>query len=107
MKLKVNRKLSSGKYLVDFTAADFTPDEISKMESFGVPSIDIQFLNSGGARAAARIGITALSPQYKASFNVEEEANAYQEKVVNQVREVMKALRERKDNFSSNQEVDV
>ncbi len=107
MKLKVNRKLNNGHYFVDFTATDFTTDEISKMESFGIPTIDVRYTGPTGGTIAGRVAITKLSPQFRASFNTEEAAAEYQEKVVSQIREAMKALRERKDDFSSAQEVEV
>jgi hypothetical protein len=109
MKLKVNRELNGGLYSVDFSVGEFTPDEVQKMRSFGVPKIDVLL---GGpppntVRQAYKVQITGITPQYKANFATEEEAKAYEERVVTQIREAMKSLRERKDDFSSSQEVDV
>jgi hypothetical protein len=107
MKLKVNRKLTNGNYLVDFTATDFTPSEISKMESFGIPTVDVYHIGPSGGRVASRVPITKLAPQYRASFSKQEDATAYEERIVGQIRDAMKTLRERKDDFSSDSEVDV
>ena len=107
MKLKVNRKLDSGRYFVDFTATDFTTDEVIKMASFGIPAIDLQFHNQMGAQIKSKIPLNKVSPQFKAAFTTEQEAVEYQEKVVSQIREAMRVLRERKDDFSSDEEVEV
>jgi hypothetical protein len=109
MKLKVNRELNGGLYSVDFSVGEFTPDEVQKMRSFGVPRIEVYM---GGppptaVRQSYQLQITGITPQYKANFATEAQAKDYEERVVAQIREAMKSLRERKDDFSSFQEVDV
>ncbi len=106
MKLKVNRQLSGGLYSVDFSVGDFTTDEVKKMESFGVPAID---LVGGGPHihTAMRIPLNRIMPSFRAHFDSEEAAKAYELKVVMQIREEMKRLRQLTDGFSSTQEVDL
>lgn len=107
MKLTVSRQLSEGYYYVAFAVSDFTPDEVKKMESFGVPQINILQGGPPGARQAYKLQITRVSPSYKASFPNDEEAKKYEENVVTQIRQAMKSLRERTDDFTSTAQVDV
>jgi hypothetical protein len=107
MKIKVNRRLSEGRYNVDFTASDFTSDEVKKMESFGIPMIDLFFSQTPNSRLPMKIQLTKLTSQLKASFSTEQEAKDYEDKVLSQIRAQMKALRERKDDFSATSEVEV
>jgi hypothetical protein len=107
MKLTVSRQLSEGYYYVAFAVSDFTPDEVKKMESFGVPLINILQGGPPGARAAYKIQLTRVSPSYRASFPAEEDAKKYEEAVVMQIREAMKTIRERTDDFTSTAQVDV
>jgi hypothetical protein len=51
--------------------------------------------------------LTQISPNYRAGFPAEEQARTYENQVVSQIREAMKRLRERSDDFTSTQEVDV
>jgi hypothetical protein len=107
MKLKVNRQLSAGTYSVDFSVGDFTADEVKKMESFGIPRITVLQGSEPGVKQAYKVQLTKISPQFRAGFGVEAEAKKYEEEVVAEIRKAMKALRERTDDFSSTQEVDV
>jgi hypothetical protein len=109
MKLTVNRLLNGGIYGVQFSVSDFTPDEVKKMESFGIPRVEVLV---GGPMPNTsiqpyRMQITKLSPQHKANFLAEDEAKNYEEKVVTEIREKMKELRARTDDFSSTHEVDI
>jgi len=106
MKLKVNRELKDGLYHIAFAVSDFSPDEVKKMQGFGVPLIDILHGTPSG-RQGLKLQITQVAPGYRASFPAEEQAKAYEDKVVSQIREAMKSLRERTDEFTSEQEVEV
>jgi hypothetical protein len=106
MKLIVHRQLSGGIYVVDFSVSDFTPEEVKKMESFGVPVINMMH-DGPNNRRPLRLQLTRMAPQFRASFLAEDEAKAYEDQVVTQIRAAMQTLRERKDEFTSTQEVDV
>ena len=105
MKVKVNRQLSSGQYHINFEVGDFTPDELAKMDSFGVPFITLQWKRPGGGVATTPIALNRVNKGYDAIFNTEEAAKAYEEGVLTQIREAMQHLRESQDKFSSSEEV--
>src|ERR1035437_1839835 len=106
MKVKVNRLLSAGKYHVNFEVRDFTPDELGKMSSFGVPAIDLRWV-SGSGPVAGRIALNRINIGLDAVFDTEQQAKEYQDQVLDQIRTTMEYLRVSKDDFSSSQEVEV
>jgi hypothetical protein len=105
MKVKVNRVLSAGRYRINFEVGDFSADEISKMESFGVPSIKLRWYNANGALMLSAVDINRINSKLEAAFATEAEAKDYEQAVLNQLREEMLRLRERQDKFSSSEEV--
>src|SRR6202035_4647660 len=106
MKATVNRQLTNGQYIVRFTLSEFSPDELVKMNSFGIPVIQLSQMVQGIRRQIA-VPITQINPNMAASFSSEQDANQYQESVMNQIRQAMVSLRERKDDFTSTQEVNI
>jgi len=105
MKVRVNRQLSGGYYHINFEVSDFTPDEVQKMASFGVPQIRLQW---GGGRkniGSGAIALNQINKSYDMSFDNEAEAKEYEEAVLNQIREAVKRLRDSQDKFSSSDEV--
>jgi hypothetical protein len=107
MKVTVNRQLRGGAFFVSFTVSDFTPAELEKMQSFGVPGISILYRGAAGGRLSASVGINQINEKIVAEFATEDEARKYEEAVLHQMREVMKRLREVRDDFTSAQEVDI
>jgi hypothetical protein len=105
MKVKVNRQLNAGAYHVNFEVADFTVEELKKMGSFGVPQIQLQWINPGIGRTSSAVPLNRISQQYDAVFNTEIDAKKYEEGVLNQIRGAMQRLRESQDKFSSSEEV--
>ncbi len=106
MKITVNRELKGGVFYVSFRIGDFTPDELQKMQSFGVPSVPIK-AGVGPKAIPYILGVNQVSEKFKAGFSTEEEAKQYEDGVLSRVREEMKQLRERTDNFTSTAEVDI
>ena len=106
MKVKVNRALSQGKYRINFEVGGFTSDELSKMASFGVPTISMKWMN-GTTLTTSPIGLNQISNGLEAVFPSEELAKQYEDQVLTQIRNSMQSLRERNDGFSSTQEVDL
>ena len=104
MKVKVNRLLTGGKYHVNFEVGDFTPGELGKMSSFGVPLINLRWFANG--QNAGRIAINQISKAYNAIFGSEQQAKEYEASVLDEIRSAMEQLRESKDEFSSSEEVD-
>ena len=104
MKTTVNRKLQGGVYYISFAFTEFTPDELEKMGAFGIPVIEVQY-GVPPNRIKSRIPLNQIGPHYNAGFFDENEAKTYEQSVLNQVRAAMEALRKRKDDFSSSEEV--
>ena len=106
MKVTVNRQLSAGYYHVSFDVADFTPDEVMKMGSFGVPQISVIFTSQGAVgRATGNVPLNQINRKIDAAFSSEAEAKKYEETVLAQIRDAMKRLRESEDKFTSSEEV--
>jgi len=105
MKVTVERQLSGGVYSVLFKVGDFTPEELQKMGSFGVPTIKLQWLSPNGGQIAGAIALNQINERYKAGFTSQQAAKAFEENVLGQIREAMQSLRERKDDFTSSSEV--
>ena len=105
MKVKINRALESGRYAVSFDVTDFTPDELKKMESFGVPNIRLTYRTTSGSVSQNWIPLVQVSKSLIASFTTEAEAKEYEKGVVDQLRGAVKQLRERQDTYSSSEEV--
>lgn len=106
MKVKVNRQLSGGRYHISFEVSDFTADELAKMESFGVPTVRLQWL-AQNSHYAANVAINQISKKYVAVFGAEPEAKEYEEHVLNELRTEIQRLRESQDKFSSSEEVPI
>lgn len=104
MKIKVNRLLSAGKYHVNFEVSDFTPEEISKMASFGIPQVDLRSATQVGQQVM-RVPLTQINKNYNAVFALERMAKEYEEAVLTKIRTEMDRLRASKDEFSSSDEV--
>jgi hypothetical protein len=102
MKVTVVRQLRSGVYDVAFKVGDFTTEELQKMASFGVPKIKMLF---GPGRQQIEMAINQINEGFKASFTSEQEARGYESRTIDQIRQQMTTLRERKDDFSSSTEV--
>lgn len=106
MKISVGRRLSGGTYLIGFAVSDFSADERTSMEKFGVPMITMYRLIAGRYFEQS-VAITALGTEATIGFPTAEEANKYEEKVMTQVREKLEALRQRKDDFTSTKEIEI
>jgi hypothetical protein len=104
MKIKVNRQLSAGKYNVNFEVSDFAPEEVAKMSSFGIPTIELQWMSSNDV-VGGRVPLTQIQPRFSAVFGTEQAAKEYENKVMTQVKAAIQLLRESKDEFSSSEEV--
>ncbi len=106
MKVKVNRQLTAGKYHVNFEVAGFTPEELGKMSSFGVPTILLKFMSSNGI-ANIKVQLNKIQKGYNAAFDTEELANEYETSVIDQIKKEMTRLRQLEDDFTSNIEVNL
>jgi hypothetical protein len=106
MKVTRARQLSAGQYMVRFSVSDFSPDEIGKMNSFGIPVISMIHMTQGLPRSM-NFAINQINNNIYASFGTEQEAINYEENVMKQLTEAIKSLRERKDTFTSSDTVDL
>jgi len=97
--------------MVRFAVTDFTAEELSKMQSFGVPIIRLMRLINIAGRGITRQnfnqGVTQINENSVMQFDTEAEANDYEKDVLEQIRQVMTSLRDRKDEFTSSEEVDI
>jgi hypothetical protein len=106
MKLKVNRLLSQGEYKVNFEVSDFSPEELSKMSSFGIPPIRLKLTTASGT-TSRYVGLNQINKNLEARFPEEELAKQYEAEVKAQISRALEGLRQRKDEFSSSEEVDI
>jgi hypothetical protein len=108
MKVAVSRQLSGGRYYLSFQVGEFTQEEIIKMNSFGVPPINLQWLEppNNNVRAGG-IPLNQIGRNYRAGFPTEEAAKEYEKSVLAQIQAAMQRLRESKDDFTSAQEVQI
>jgi hypothetical protein len=104
MKLKVNRQLSGGQYRVKFEVSDFSPEEVSKMSSFGVPLIQVRVVGVQG-QTSVGVPLTNLNNVKDAVFNSEQDAKNYELQITEQIRNALLRIRNSKDEFSSTNEV--
>jgi len=105
MKVVVSRQLTSGQYIVRFGVSDFTAEEITKMNSFGVPQIQLRQNVAGVGVKQVSFPLTQINMNLMASFSAEEQARQYEEGILTQIRNAMASLRDRKDDFTATQEV--
>jgi hypothetical protein len=106
MRITVNRALRGGVYYVGFRVGEFTDEEREKMERFGVPTIAM-FVGGPASRVQTLVALNQVIPNRPAGFATEAEAKAYEGRVLNDVRKMMESLRERKDDFTSAEEVNI
>ena len=106
MKFKVNRLLSQGRYKVNFEVSDFSHEELTKMSSFGIPVIPMKIHTVHGITNVS-VGLNAISKAMEASFVNEETAKEYEAEVREKVSQALESLRQRKDDFTSSEEVDI
>lgn len=104
MKVKVNRQLTGGLYRVSFEVGEFTADEIKKMGSFGVPTIQMQYTSPQGTFGTQQ-PINQINNMAAAVFRTEDQAKEYEAGVINQLRMAIQQIRERQDKFTSSEEV--
>jgi hypothetical protein len=106
MKVKVNRALLYGLYHVNFEVGNFSVEEVTKMEKFGVPMISMVWNTSGGS-SAGKIPLNKISPGLDAVFATEEQAIGYEQTVMNQIKAAVEALRAKKDEYSRSSEFEL
>ena len=111
MKIKVQRELTEGQYTVLLIVSEFTEEERQKFLSFGVPMVSVQSRATQMVNgrittvfASRNVPITELA-KHPAKFGNEAAAREYEAKVLTEVKNKMTALRERKDDFSSSEEI--
>lgn len=107
MKVRVYRSLQGGIYTVAFAFSDFTQEELAKMKSFGVPSIQVRIGLTGRDQTAIAMAINQVTPNHIASFLSEPDARNYEAAILTQAKAGMDALRQRKDDFTSSSEVEI
>lgn len=106
MKATVTRTLQNGVYSVSFAFSDFTQEELAKMRSFGIPAVQVR-TGPPGAQGVNNIPITIINPNFVAGFSTEQEAKNYETNVLAQAKAGIEAIRQRKDEFSSTNEVEI
>lgn len=66
MKVTVNRQLTAGIYYVSFKVGEFSPDEVAKMQSFGVPNIPIKDGLPPPQQKTVLLPITQIGDKFRA-----------------------------------------
>lgn len=106
MKVKVNRRMVEGKYLVRFEVSDFTADERARFEVFGTPEVRVPVDMLDGTRSMGRVPITRLAYE-SVAFDTPEGATRYEAETLEDIRQKMESLRARSDDYSSEEEVEL
>ena len=111
MKIKVQRGLNEGQYTVQLVVSEFTEEERKKFSSFGIPTVSLQIrltqMVNGRLTAVPSsrpVPVTEVA-KYPAKFSNENAAREYEAKVLAEIKDKMTALRERKDDFTSSEEI--
>jgi len=106
MKVRVEKELKNGIYQLKFYATDFADEERTRFEIFGVPKISLKKQDSDGNVEWRSVSLTHL--QYHAcTFADAEDANQFEQQALEEIRQKMTELRQRKDDFTSTDEVDL
>lgn len=106
MKVKVHRQLANGVYQVAFDISDFTPEELKKMSSFGVPKVSVQYFGNSGMNIRRDLPLNKVTRDWVANFDDEKAARSYEAEVLAQVKNTVTSLRLKRDLFSSSDEVE-
>jgi hypothetical protein len=106
MKVKVNRQLSQGQFRINFEVSDFSPEEVAKMGSFGVPLISIVHQRNN-VPTRTNLPLNQIGKTFEAVFSEGASAKKYEDEVLAQIRKALEFLRESKDTFSSSEEVSI
>jgi hypothetical protein len=106
MKVTVTKRLQAGTYFVSFNFSDFTPEELAKIKSFGAPIVQVRAGSEPGHQVF-NVPINAVNSNFNAGFLTEEQAKTYENAVLNQAKTGMEKLRQRKDDFSDVNEVEI
>lgn len=103
MKFKIQKERKFGEFLVGFIASDFTDEEIRKMETFGVPQINIKpreaYFNKLWVN---QLPLNILNHNFK--FESDAAAEEFIAKITEEVKTKMQELKDREDNFSGSDE---
>jgi hypothetical protein len=128
MKVVVDKQLRGGIYYVRLIVGEFTDDERQRFEKFGVPILGILTGTPSQlpperaigprvtirpqppvppGRQAISLPITNIGDKFTAGFVNADEAKAYEDRIIDEIKQKMQWLRSQKDSFSSKEEVDI
>ncbi len=103
MKLKIDKKIEGGVYIVYVLVSEFSQDEQEQMKRFGPPWVSVHPNKVLFRRTSVdKIPIDVINHQFR--FGEEDAANEFVEEMKNRIKEAMEALREKKDNFTKEEE---
>lgn len=106
MKLSVIKKFEAGVPHVSIATSDFTPDEQKRISAFGSPIISVTpnlvFYNGG---FVSDVPVHTLNNKFK--FANEKLADDFVNRIRNEIKEKMAALRAREDSFSGEKTYDL
>jgi hypothetical protein len=106
MKAKVIRSLQNGVYFVSFVFSEFTQEELAKMKSFGVPTVQVRN-GVSGSQTVYNLPINAVNTNMNAGFLDEATAKSYESSVLEQAKAGLENIRQRKDAFSSSDDIEI
>lgn len=105
MKVRVSRFMRSGVCFIGFQSIDISPEDREKFQKFGTPAV--QILMGSGPRIAIPVIISALDAGQTAGFANPEEATAYEQRILNEVKNLYDSIRSKRDEFTSTHEVEL
>jgi len=106
MKLKIDRKLEEGKYIVTISVIEFSQEEQSQISKFGSPLISIEPRQiSTGTIFVDELPLHGINHQF--SFDDENSAANFAETMKQRVTRAVTELRTKTDNFTREEDYDI
>lgn len=106
LKLTVKKRLSKGIYWVEFVSGELSEVEKRQIDKFGAPSVGISY-GDPEHLAQRAFSIHEIDDSHSAGFRTAEEACAYANTIVSEVREKLSALMKETDEFTSEDVLDI
>jgi len=106
MKLKIEKILTDGNYMVHVETLDFNLDEKNKISKFGSPLIALEpkFVNTPRGRRG-EVPVHAIS--YNFNFDNEGDADNFVNIITDRIKQAMNDLRAKEDRFTNTSEYDI
>lgn len=106
MKVKIQKELKQGSYIVTVTVFDLTEEDQKRMEKFGFPSISVapKWVSYRG-RTVTEVPINDMS--YIFVFPNEGEANTFADSMRRRIENAITDLKSKRDTFTNDETIDL